>query len=116
MTRLRSILLGRPSQSRSGDDPAKGVAPLNVLALEPGRGPVSGELSLTFIEDAQAEAILTDAADRISALRDEMKEVSWEGLSEAVRVVGHLPAPAQGWIADPNLIPRPAWEAVAPGT
>jgi hypothetical protein len=93
-----------------------GVAPLNVQALEPERGSVSGELSLPFIEDAQAEAILTDAVDRISALRDEMKAVSWEGLAEAVRIVGHLPAPAQGWLADPNLIPRPAWEAVAPGT
>lgn len=97
---------------RSGE----GVAPLNVQALEPGRGSVSGEQSLPLIEDAQAEAILTDAAGRISALRDEMKAVSWEGLSEAVRVGGHLPAPAQGWLADPNLIPRPAWEAVAPGT
>jgi hypothetical protein len=94
----------------------EGVAPLNVQALHPERGSVSGEQSLPFIDDAQAEAILTDAADRISALRDEMKAVSWEGLSEAVRVGGHLPAPAQGWLADPNLIPRPAWEAVAPGT
>lgn len=97
---------------RSGE----GVAPLNVQALEPGRGSVSGEMSLPFVEDGQAEAILTDAAARISALRDEMKEVSWEGLSEGVRVAGHLPAPAQGWLADPNLIPDPAWEAVAPGT
>ena len=97
---------------RSGE----GVAPLNVQVLEPARGSVSGEQSLPFIEDAQAEAILTDAAGRISALEDEMKAVSWEGLSEAVRVGGHLPAPAQGWLADPNLIPRPAWEAVAPGT
>jgi hypothetical protein len=79
-----------------------GVAPLNVQTLEPERGSVSGELSLPSIEDAQAEAILTDAADRISALRDEMKAVSWEGLAEAVRVVRHLPAPAQGWLADPN--------------
>lgn len=94
----------------------EGVAPLNVQALHPEAGSVSGEQSLPFIEDAQAEAILTDAAGRISALRDEMKAVSWEGLSEAVRVGGHLPAPAQGWLADPNLIPRPAWEAVAPGT